>query len=106
MQEDRPSFFVSVGVGGLAEEIVDGCVVNAGKLDKDRGRDVIIPRFILAVTRLGHVQQGCYLGLCQISIFTHISNTLIAHLITSKIFYTIPIWNIDKYNKTEYNEIE
>ena len=53
--EDGPSFFVSVGIGGLTQKIVDGGVVNASELDEDGGGDVALPCFVLAIPRLRHI---------------------------------------------------
>ena len=75
---DRPSV-VSLWVVGFAEEVVDGCVVQAGELDEDGGGDVVVAGFVLTVARLRHMEHARDMYLGQVMIFAHITNTRITH---------------------------
>ena len=71
---EEPSFFVTFGIVGLAEEVIDAGVIDAGELDEDAHGDIRGADFVFTVTGLRDIEHGCNLGLLPVMIFTEIAN--------------------------------
>lgn len=77
-----PSFFVSIGVGGFAEQVVDGSVVKAGEFDEDGHRNFRSSNFVLAVTGLRDAKLRSNGSLFQVSVFSEVTDTRVWNDVT------------------------
>ena len=68
----EPSFFVALGVIGLAEEVVNAGVIDAGELDEDGNRDIRCTDLIFAVAGLRDIEHGGHGSLFPVAVFTQV----------------------------------
>ena len=64
------SLFISLGVVGFAQQIINAGVVKPRQLDQNGGGDVVFSRFVFGIARLGHSQHFGNLSLVHILVLS------------------------------------
>lgn len=67
--------FVSLGIVGFAEKVVDADVIKAGNLNEDFNGRCTLAGFIVRIRCLRDVKMICQMGLSIVMIFAKIADT-------------------------------
>ena len=94
---------------GTVQEIVDRYLMKIGQTDENRGGDVDIPAFVVAVDALAARQKLADLGLCEILVFSQLTDSLVQgdpSISTYLIFYVIRAGYLAFYFSEKFAKIK